>query len=111
MTGVTGAGQLLATRVRAGGGGPSAIMIFAGFKNPNLVSLPTARPLSPIRCFAMRRGTPEGLARQPLNQGTKMHFRARVAASAALVTAGFLLAPAVAQASSHPVVNRVKKLR
>ena len=40
-----------------------------------------------------------------------MPFRARVIASAALATAGFLLAPAVAQASSHPVQVSGNKLK
>jgi hypothetical protein len=40
-----------------------------------------------------------------------MQFRARVVASAALVTAGFLLAPAAAQASSHPVQVTGNKLK
>jgi hypothetical protein len=50
----------------------------------------------------MRPGTSESLARQPQNQGITMQFRARLVASAALVTAGFLLAPS-ALAASHPV--------
>lgn len=40
-----------------------------------------------------------------------MPFRARFVASAALATAGFLLAPAVAQASSHPVQVTGNQLR
>jgi hypothetical protein len=49
--------------------------------------------------------TPEGLARgSRMIQGTTMPFRARIVASAALVAAGFLLAPA-AHASSRPPVQ------
>ena len=51
--------------------------------------------------FAMRRGSPEGLAGKPQNGDRTMPFRARVVASAALGTASFLLAPLALAAGSR----------
>lgn len=54
---------------------------------------------------------PDGLARKPQKQGTTMSLRAKVVASIAFATSAFLIAPAAAQAATHPVQVSGAKLK
>src|SRR5215472_11399421 len=63
--------------------------------------------------MALRHGVTSRSAGRTNNPqwGPSMSFRARFVAAAALATAGFLLAPAVAQAATHPVQVTGTKLK
>ncbi len=54
---------------------------------------------------------PDGLAKKPQEQGTTMSLRAKVVASIAFATSAFLIAPAAAQATTHPVQVSGAKLK
>jgi hypothetical protein len=54
---------------------------------------------------------PDGLAGKPQKQGTTMSLRAKVVASIAVAASAFLIAPAAAQAATHPVQVSGAKLK